>query len=133
VERSLFSTVGRRDVVSDAGITGRTDVVAGDGGFLGLFKMRLAKGRGFTEDENRAHAKVCIVGHKLAMNHWNGDGVGRWLSVGPVRCHVIGQLADQDRWGINFGFDWADVAVLPYETYADVDPAARMGVEILAK
>src|SRR5947209_8125639 len=26
VERSLFSTVGRRDVVSDAGMTGRTDV-----------------------------------------------------------------------------------------------------------
>ena len=133
VDRSLFSTVGRRDMVGDSGVTSRTDVVAADAGFLNLFKMRLAKGRGFTDEENRQHAKVCVVGHGVAMTHWNGDAMGRWLTVDGVRCHVIGQLQDQDRWGMNFGFDWLDVVVAPYETLGDVDPVVRLGVEVLIK
>jgi putative ABC transport system permease protein len=138
LDRSLFSTVGRRDVWGDTGVGSRTDTVAADAGFLGLFRMRLASGRGFSDEENRQHAKVCVVGHKLAVTHWNGDALGHWLTVsapggGAVRCHVIGQLADQDRWGINFGFDWLDVVVLPYATLGDVDPTVVLGADILVK
>ena len=133
IERSLFSVVGRREVIGDTGMSSRTDVIGADAGFLTLFKMRLATGRGFTDDENRQHGKVCVVGNKLAMTHWNGDALGRWLNVSGLRCHVIGQLADQDRWGINFGFDWQDLVVMPYDTLADVDASTRLGADILVK
>jgi len=138
VERSMFSELWRRDVAGDSGVFTRTDVVAADGGFLDLFRMRLARGRGFTEEENKGHAKVCIVGHKLAQKLWGTeqgtpDALGRWLTVGGLRCQVIGQLADQDRWGINFGFDWLDVLVVPLQTYAGYDPEVQKQVEILFK
>src|SRR5581483_3134637 len=66
VGRSMYAALWRKDVVSDSGELTRTDVVGGDGGFLSLFKMQLDRGRGFTEEENRLHAKVCVVGAKLA-------------------------------------------------------------------
>ncbi len=145
VERSMFSSLWRRDVEADSGEVGRTTLVAGDGGFLDLFRMRLAKGRGFTDEENRQHAKLCVVGHKTAEKLWAGaspasDGgggeasaIGKWLTIDGLRCHVIGQLADQDRWGINFGFEWLDVVVVPIDTLGDVDETATKGAELLFK
>ncbi len=136
VEKSMFSELWRRDVAGDSGVLTRTDVVAADAGFLDLFRMRLAHGRGFTDEENRSHAKVCVVGHKLAKKLWGGDdpeSLGRWLTVGGVRCQVIGQLANQERWGINFGFDWLDVLVVPIDTYADYDPDVQKQAELLFK
>ncbi|HZS35397.1 MAG TPA: ABC transporter permease [Polyangia bacterium] len=133
VGRSMYAALWRKDVVSDSGELTRTDVVGGDGGFLSLFKMQLDRGRGFTEEENRLHAKVCVVGAKLAKKLWDGDGLGRWLSVDGVRCRVVGQLADQDRWGINMGFDWLDVAVLPVLTLADTDEAAMKSAGLVVK
>jgi putative ABC transport system permease protein len=50
-----------------------------------------------------------------------------------VRCHVIGQLAEQERWGIDYGFDWLNVAVLPFETLSDVDPPVKQQAELLFK
>ncbi len=133
VERSMYTPLWRKDVAADSGMVGRTDLVAGDGGFLDLFKMRLAKGRSFTEDENRQHAKVCVVGHKLAQKMWDGDGLGRWLTIDGIHCRVVGQLADQDRWGINMGFDWLDIAVVPFATLSDVDPQVAKSADIVLK
>src|SRR5581483_9404838 len=70
---SAYSALWRRDVVGDTGVLARTDLVGADGGFLDQFRMRLARGRGFTDDENRQHAKVCIAGHKLAQKLFDGD------------------------------------------------------------
>src|SRR4051812_22622929 len=111
VARSLWAAVGRKDIIADSGTLGRADVVASDSGFLAVMKMELVRGRNFSEEENRAHARVCVIGHKTAETVFNGDGVGRWLSVDGIRCRVVGQLANQDRWGMNFGFDWLDVVV----------------------
>jgi putative ABC transport system permease protein len=128
---SAYSALWRRDVVGDSGVLARTDLVGADGGFLDQFRMRLAKGRGFTDEENRQHAKVCVAGHKLAQKLFDGDAMGHWLTVGGVHCRVIGQLADQDRWGIHMGFDWLDVAVLPLESVADYDPAAKLEMALV--
>jgi putative ABC transport system permease protein len=133
VERSMWTSLWRKDAASDAGTLTRTDVVAGDGRFLSLVHMKLARGRGFTEEENRQHAKVCVVGHKLAQKLWDGDSLGRWLAIDGTRCRVIGQLADQDRWGIHMGFDWLDLAVLPFNTLADVEPQVMKQAEIMVK
>jgi putative ABC transport system permease protein len=127
----MYAPLWRRDVLGDSGVTNRTDLVAADSGMIPLFKMKLAKGRTFTEEENQQHAKVCVVGDKLAQKLWDGDALGRWLSVMGTRCRVVGQLADQNRWGINMGFDWLDVAVLPYNTLADVDPTVPQAVAII--
>jgi putative ABC transport system permease protein len=133
VERTRYAALDRKDVVADSGVSSRTDLAVGDGGFLTLFRMRLAKGRGITEEENRLHARVCVVGHELAKKLWDGDALGHWMTISGVRCQVVGQLANQDRWGANFGFDWLDVAVVPFETAADALPILRLEAGNLVK
>src|SRR5262249_414207 len=106
---------------------------AGDHGFLELFRIRLARGRGFTPEDDIGHARVCVVGYLLAQKLWDGDAVGHWLTIHKVRCLVVGQLADQDRSGANFGFDYRHLARLPLSTAIDIDPALKAGAAYLIK
>src|SRR5947209_8006378 len=76
---------------------------------------------------------VCVVGHLIAKKLWDGDALGRWLTTHGVRCLVVGQLADQDRWGADFGFDYRDLVVVPRATLADVDPTVKQGGLYLIK
>jgi len=133
VERSVFAQLERKDVAADSGEATRSDLVAADGGFLALFRMRLARGRGFTDEENRGHARVCVVGHKTAERLFGGDAIGRWLSVDGLRCRVVGQIANQDRWGISFGFDWLDLVIAPLRSIEEVDAKADAALELLVK
>lgn len=137
VAHSTFAALGTKDVTGGAedGVEerSRTDLIGADTRFFDVFAMRLSRGRLFTEEEQRAHAKVCVVGHKLARKLWAGDPIGRKVTIGALRCRVIGELADKDRFGIEFGFDWVDLIIAPWETVADVEPSARTEVMILAK
>src|SRR5207237_961611 len=69
---STYTQRNRRDLLGDTGENARADVLAGDAGILDIFKMKLETGRGFTEDENRGHHKVCVVGHKTAQTLFDG-------------------------------------------------------------
>jgi putative ABC transport system permease protein len=122
--RSVYANLWRRNVVGDTGLSSRSDVVGSDGSFIELYKMTLAKGRVFSEEENRAQAKVCVVGHRLAEKLFDGEAVGHLLTAEGVRCRVIGQLANQDRFGVDFDFDWLDLVVLPLECLVSGSPTA---------
>jgi putative ABC transport system permease protein len=130
VQKTMFSRTGRKDVVADNGRLLRTDGVFGDGNFFDSMKLRLDKGRFFSDEENLRHQKLCVVGFKTAQALWDGDAVGHTMQVGPIRCRVIGQTTNLEYWGMRFGFDWLDFVAMPLETAADVDikvrPAARI-------
>ncbi|AUX40005.1 macrolide ABC transporter ATPase [Sorangium cellulosum] len=123
VEHALYAGLGTRDVTSDEGKEDRTHLVAADSRFFDVFRMSVARGRAFFDEEDRRRARVCIAGPKLAARLWRGDPIGRTVTVGALRCRVIGVLAQSDRLGVNFGFDWVDVLVAPIDTVADVDDA----------
>ena len=135
--RSLFGIVGRKDIIADSGTLGRADVIGADSGFFAAMKMSLDRGRLLTEEDNRAHARVCVLGHKTALSLFveqgGGDALGRWLSVDGIRCRVVGVLANEDRWGMNFGFDWLEMVVAPYTTLNDVDPTIHVTAELVVK
>jgi len=133
IQRTMFSRIGRKDVVADNGKMWRTDVVAGDGGFVDSMKLEIVKGRAFSDDENLKHAKVCVVGHKLAQVLWDGDGVGHTMTVGGLRCRVIGQASNHEYWGMRFGFDWLDFVAAPVETMTETEPRARIGARLQVK
>jgi putative ABC transport system permease protein len=130
VTHSTFTQRNRRDIIGDTGETGRADVLAGDAAVLDIFKMKLASGRTFSEDENRGHHKVCLVGHKTAQQLFDGNALGHWVTLPEMRCRVIGQLADQDRW-MDFDFSWDDLVVVPIDAYADADASAPKTATIL--
>jgi putative ABC transport system permease protein len=121
-ELSFYAALGPKDV-GDNETVARTDLIAADSRFLEAYRMRIVHGRAFTEDENREHAKVCVVGHKLAQKVWETSPIGHKLTIGALRCRVIGELADSDRLGVSFGFDWIDLVIVPRETAAETEAA----------
>lgn len=133
VQKTMFSRTGRKDVIADNGRLLRTDGIFGDGNFFDSMKLRVEKGRFFTDEENLRHAKLCVVGYKTAQTLWDGDAVGHTMQVGPIRCHVIGQATNHEYWGMRFGFDWLDFVALPLETMVDVDPKVRPAARIQLK
>jgi putative ABC transport system permease protein len=74
-----------------------------------------------------------VVGHKLAGKLWAGDPMGRSVTIGALRCRVIGVLADNDRFGIDFGFDWVDVLVAPLQSTTEVTANQRDLTAIVVK
>lgn len=123
--KSMYATLDRKDAINDRGDTARTDLVAADAGFFDVLALKIAKGRTFTEEENKRHARVCVVAHDLANDLWDGEAVGRWLTIDGDRCQVVGQLAKVDHWDSNFGFKWLDFVAIPLETAADTRPHVR--------
>ncbi len=126
VQSTLFSALDRKDVVGDSGVVARTDFVAASADYLEAFNLHIGKGRMFTDEEAQRHARVCVVGYKVAKHLWDGDAVGRSLNIAGLRCKVVGQLANEDHWGVDFDFDWLDHVVLPRETVADVELPAMV-------
>ncbi len=126
--RSMYATLGRSDVLDDRGTTVRSDLVAADAGFFAVLNLRIEDGRLFTEEENRQHARVCVIAHDLADKLGEGQRmVGRWISVDGDRCQVIGKLAKVDHWDTNFGFEWLDFVAMPHDTLADTRPKVVSG------
>lgn len=132
-EHTMYAMLGSRDVTTDEGKEDRTDLVAADSGFLRAFRMPVGRGRAFSDDEDRRRARVCVAGPKLASRLFRGDPIGRWVTVGALRCRVIGVLAESDRLGVSFGFDWVDLLVAPIDTVADVEPAVKSAALVVIK
>jgi putative ABC transport system permease protein len=131
--QAVFAGLGSQDITSDTEETARTDLVAGDSRFFEAYKMPVAHGRLFSDEEDQQHARVCVAGHKLAKKLFPGDAVGHKVTVGSLRCRVVGVLQDHDRFGVRFGFDWTDLLVVPLETAADAFPSVRRDAGILLK
>jgi putative ABC transport system permease protein len=130
--KSMYATLERRDVTNDHGKAERTDFVAADGGFFRVLGLKLEDGRFFTEEENRSHARVCVIAHKLAKQLYDGKAVGRWITVDDDRCEIVGQLAKVEHWDTNFGFEWLHFLAMPLETAADTraEVRARSGIQM---
>lgn len=132
---TLFSRLGKKEVTAESGLRGTTSVLAADAGFFDVFRMKVGRGRAFTEEENRGRAALCVIGHKLAekIGPTPSQPLGGFLTVGPLRCRVVGVLADNDRFGTNFGFDWTDLVVTPGEAMGDLDPNVLLRASVFVK
>jgi putative ABC transport system permease protein len=53
--------------------------------------------------------------------------------VAGLRCEVVGVLSRSQRFGVNFGFDWDKLVILPHETVAESLPATRPSAILLIK
>jgi putative ABC transport system permease protein len=134
VERALYTSMGWHEVSADSGRKARTTLLAADAGALSLFALHAARGRSFTDEEERVRANVCLVAPKVAARLWpDEDAIGRWLTIDRFHCRVVGQLEDHDRLGAGFGFEWLDVVVTPIAALATVDANAHRWSDLLVK
>jgi putative ABC transport system permease protein len=76
---------------------------------------RLAAGRLFDPDEQRAGSAVCIIGETVRREIFGGTrGLGEQLRIKQFSCQVIGVLASKGQAAM--GSDQDDVVVVPLHT-----------------
>ncbi len=92
----------------------QTDLVGTDPDFVHAFVFKLAKGRNLTEADMQARSRVVLVGDTLASKLFPGEeAVGKELVLKDERYRVVGRLDYASKSGMNFGFDWNDLALVP--------------------
>lgn len=129
---SMYSRLGKKEIIGESGARASSDLVAADAQFFDVFRMKVGRGRAFTEEENHGRAALCVVGHKLAAK-LGPDPLGHFVTAGPLRCRVAGVLANNDRFGVGFGFDWTDLVIVPSETLSDLDPEVHARAVVLVR
>ncbi len=105
--------------------------------YASLMNRPIGLGRGLTEDDERRHSTVAVVGATLASKLFGGsDPVGRDITVEGVPFRVVGvqapgQLFSDENW-----YD-ANGIQIPLETYMDrIDPdhkLAQLSVKLKKK
>ena len=78
---------------------------------------RIARGRFFDQDDERAGAKVAVVGNTVVQNLFGPyeDPIGQVIRVGNIPFEVVGVTAPKGQTG--FGQDQDDVVIIPSRTF----------------
>jgi putative ABC transport system permease protein len=109
----------KRSVVRTAGGSERIFVNGVTAAYSYLMDRPVGLGRGITEDDQRRHSTVAVVGATLASKLFGGsDPVGRDLVIEGVPYRIVGVLAG----GMIFNEElWQDAngVLIPLETYMD--------------
>jgi putative ABC transport system permease protein len=133
LQHSLYAILGTKDVVADNGTTSRADLVAADEGFIQLYGLRTVQGRAIDKHDVDQHARSCVVGHEIARALWQEAAIGKLFTIAGVHCRVIGQLSETERPGVQLGFDWQKLVVVPRTAALDRLPGVREASLIIAK
>ncbi|MDE1923485.1 MAG: ABC transporter permease [Gammaproteobacteria bacterium] len=92
-----------------------TMVIGSTNAWFKTGNWRLASGRLFEDDEQRAGAAVCIIGETVRREIFGGTrGVGEQLRIKQFSCQVIGILASKGQAAM--GSDQDDIVVVPLHT-----------------
>jgi putative ABC transport system permease protein len=133
VERSLYANLGAKDVVANSGKAHRTDLLAADAGFIHLYGLRVTHGRAISSEDVDEHARSCVIGPVTARALWSGPALGNVFTVAGVHCRVVGVLSALERPGVQLGFDWQDLVVMPRTALLDRLPGVKEASLIIVK
>src|ERR1017187_113841 len=85
--------------------------------YLTIRSLTIAKGTGFTTSDDRAAAKVCLVGVTVVFNLFgdeNANPIGQIIRINSIPVKIIGVLS---KMGQNtFGQDQDDIIIAPFST-----------------
>ena len=81
---------------------------------------QVGEGRFFTEEEQRSHARVCVIGTTVQNNLFEPeeDPVGQTIRIGAMPFKVVGVLGSKGANG--WGQDQDDTVMAPYTTVGRV-------------
>jgi putative ABC transport system permease protein len=113
----------RRSIVRVAGGSERIFVNGVTAAYSYLMDRPIGLGRGITENDQRRHSTVAVVGATLASKLFSGsDPVGRDLVIEGVPYRIVGVLASGQIFNEELWQD-ANGVLIPLETYMDrMDP-----------
>jgi putative ABC transport system permease protein len=133
VERSLYASLGTKEAVAETGKTHRTDLLAADSSFIHLYGLSIAQGRAIGAEDLAAHARSCVIGPVTARALWSGPVLGNVFTIAGIHCRVVGILSSVERPGVQLGFDWQDLVIMPRTAALDRIPGVREGSLIIVK
>jgi putative ABC transport system permease protein len=115
VERAtVLHQNGRLDVRRPGMPERQTDLLGTDADFLAAFAYELAQGRNFTAADLTDRRRVALVGEDLAAKLFPGEeAVGKEIVLKNERFRIVGRLAYVAKSGMNMGFSWNDLALVP--------------------
>ena len=94
-----------------------TTIVGVNNDYMAIRSLVITKGGGFTAVDDKAAAKVCLVGITVVLNLFgdeNFDPVGQIIRINSIPVKIIGVLS---RMGQNtFGQDQDDIIIAPFST-----------------
>lgn len=109
----------KRSVVRAAGSSERIFVTGVIADYSFLMDRPVSLGRGLTENDQRRHSTVAVVGATLASKLFGGsDPVGRDVVVEGVPYRIVGVLASGQIFNEELWMD-ANGILIPLETYMD--------------
>jgi putative ABC transport system permease protein len=92
-----------------------TSIQGGEVDWPLIRSWNVESGQFFTDQDNRAAAKVCVLGKSVATTLFGDeDPVGKMVRIKNVPFRVVGVL--ESKGGSTMGQDQDDVVVAPYET-----------------
>ncbi|MGZ5238129.1 MAG: ABC transporter permease [Caldimonas sp.] len=92
-----------------------TSVIGSSNAWFETGNWKLASGRVFGDDEQRAGSAVCIIGETVRREIYGGTrGLGEQLRIKQFSCEVIGVLASKGQAAM--GNDQDDTVVVPLHT-----------------
>ena len=105
-----------RKMLAKYGVLSTTTTITGTSEAMMVVRgLAMARGRFFTEEEDRARQRVAVIGRTVARNLFAGrNPVGEEIRIGKVSFVVIGFLAEK---GTDLaGGDQDDVIYIPIQT-----------------
>lgn len=92
----------------------QADLVGTDSDYIHAFVFDVAKGRNLSPADMSERRRVAVIGDELATKLFPGEeAVGQEVVLSNERYRIVGRLAYSSKAGMNFGFDWNDVALVP--------------------
>jgi putative ABC transport system permease protein len=119
-------------LVSQGTLRGKIEVRAADAEYFGIKSYRLAEGRTFTPQEERAGMPVIVIGDLVREKFFPGvDPIDKTLTISGLPYRVVGVLEKQ---GTLFGLSLDRFALVPFTAPARRDLCAENVVhELWAK
>jgi putative ABC transport system permease protein len=94
-----------------------TSVLGVNNDYLVIRSLTISKGSGFTTSDDRAAAKVCLVGVTVVQNLFgdeDADPTGQIIRINSIPVKIVGVLT---KMGQNtFGQDQDDIIIAPFST-----------------
>jgi putative ABC transport system permease protein len=92
-----------------------TSIQGGEVDWPLIRSWNLSAGQFFTDADNRAAAKVCVLGNTIVTNLFgNEDPIGKTIRIKNIPFKVVGVL--EPKGGSTMGQDQDDVIIAPYQT-----------------
>jgi len=125
---TVWSTLRAR--VHSAYDSYKTGVMGVDQEYFSVRGFSLAEGRGFSDSEVRAKAKVVVIGTTVRRELFGQEpAVGQWLRIGRHAYRVVGLLSEKGRTPFE---DQDDRVLMPIGTWRSrLSPAAGQRVQLI--